>query len=179
LWGGYTAANVLKWYWWRFNGYGYFWGMVTGIAASMVIPVVLPDVRPLNAFPLILGISLVGCLAGALLTKPEDDEVLKGFYRRVRPWGFWDPILKKVRKDDPSFQPNPDFPRDMFNVAVGIAWQTSLIALPIYVVIRKHDMAWIALAVIVGTSAILKFTWYDHLKRMYTEKPAPVVAPGV
>ena len=30
LWGGYTASNVLKWYWWRFNGWGYFWGMVTG-----------------------------------------------------------------------------------------------------------------------------------------------------
>src|SRR5690606_20887236 len=26
LYGGYTAANLLKWYWWRFNGYGYFWG---------------------------------------------------------------------------------------------------------------------------------------------------------
>ena len=34
LWGGYTASNFLKWYWWRFNGYGYFWGMVTGISAS-------------------------------------------------------------------------------------------------------------------------------------------------
>ncbi|HLF66522.1 MAG TPA: sodium:solute symporter, partial [Gammaproteobacteria bacterium] len=22
LWGGYTVANVLKWYWWRLNGYG-------------------------------------------------------------------------------------------------------------------------------------------------------------
>ena len=33
LWGGYTASNVLKWYWWRFNGYGYFWGMVAGIAS--------------------------------------------------------------------------------------------------------------------------------------------------
>jgi Na+/proline symporter len=177
LWGGYTAANVLKWYWWRFNGYGYFWGMVTGIAASMVIPLALPDVKALNAFPLILGISTVGCLVGTFLTKPEDDEVLKGFYRRVRPWGFWGPILAKVQKDDPSFQPNPDFLRDMFNVVVGIAWQTSLIALPIYVVIRKHDMATIALGVIVGTSAILKFTWYDHLKRMYTETPAPVGLP--
>src|SRR5690606_29523613 len=26
LFGAYTASNVLKWYWWRFNGYGYFWG---------------------------------------------------------------------------------------------------------------------------------------------------------
>ena len=31
LYGGYVIANVLKWYWWRFNGYGYFWGMMAGI----------------------------------------------------------------------------------------------------------------------------------------------------
>ncbi|HEY1160334.1 MAG TPA: sodium:solute symporter family protein, partial [Terracidiphilus sp.] len=41
LWGGYTASNVLKWYWWRFNGYGYFWGMVTGIAAALGMPKVV------------------------------------------------------------------------------------------------------------------------------------------
>lgn len=169
LWGGYTAANVLKWYWWRFNGYGYFWGMVAGIAAA--IPYALAsDIVILNAFPKILGISTVGCLLGTLFTKPEDDEVLKAFYRRVRPWGFWGPILAKVQAEDPSFQPNPDFARDMFNVVVGIAWQTSLVALPVYVVIRRYDIAGIALAVVLATSAILKFTWYDHLTKMYTEK---------
>jgi SSS family solute:Na+ symporter len=179
LWGGYAASNVLKWYWWRFNGYGYFWGMVAGIAAA--IPFALAsDVTILNAFPLILGISLAGCLLGTLLTKPEDDEVLKAFYRRVRPWGFWGPILAKVQAEDPSFQPNPDFVRDMFNVVVGIAWQTSLIALPIYVVIRRYDIAMIALAVVVVTSVALKFVWYDHLTDMYTEKtPGPErVAPA-
>src|SRR5690606_19494164 len=31
LYGGYIAANVLKWYWWRFNASGYFYGMATGI----------------------------------------------------------------------------------------------------------------------------------------------------
>jgi Na+/proline symporter len=174
LWGGYTAANVLKWYWWRFNGYGYFYGMVSGIAASMIVPLAMPDVKALNAFPLILAISTAGCLLGTLLTKPEDDEVLKGFYRRVRPWGFWGPVLAKVQAEDPSFQPNPDFVRDMFNVVVGIAWQTSLVALPIYVVIRRYQMAAIALAVVVVTSIALKFVWYDHLTDMYTEKtPEP------
>ena len=34
LYGGYVMANVLKWYWWRFNGYGYFWGMVSGIGGG-------------------------------------------------------------------------------------------------------------------------------------------------
>jgi hypothetical protein len=137
LWGGYTASNVLKWYWWRFNGYGYFWGMVTGIAASMVLPFAVPDLSALNSFPLILAISMVGCVAGTLLTKPDDEEVLKSFYRKVRPWGFWGPILRKVRQEDPGLQPNRDFPRDMLNVALGICWQTSLVVFPVCLVIRK------------------------------------------
>ena len=171
LWGGYTASNVLKWYWWRFNGFGYFWGMVAGIAGAVLIPLasrlhVLPELSALNSFPFILAISLIGCIAGTLLTAPDEEAVLKDFYRRVRPWGFWGPIREKVMQEDPSFQPNPDFLRDMFNVVVGIAWQTSLIAFPVYIVIRRYQTAAIAVAVVVVTSTILKFTWYDHLKKV-------------
>ncbi len=164
LWGGYTASNVLKWYWWRFNGYGYFWGMVAGISSSLIVPEALPSLSPLNAFPIVLVISLVGCLAGTLLTKPEDEEVLKEFYRRVRPWGIWGPILRKVRQEDASFERNKDFWRDMFNIVVGICWQVSLVALPIYIVIRKFDAALVTAVIIAVTSVVLKFTWYDHLK---------------
>jgi len=178
LWGGYTASNVLKWYWWRFNGYGYFWGMVTGIAGSLILPQFLPHIslvegllraHPVNldvaiVFPLVFGISLVGCLAGTFLTKPEDEAVLKDFYRRVRPWGFWGPVLAKVRAEDPAFERNRDFWRDMFNVAVGICWQISLVALPIYIVIQEFRNAAITAAIIAVTSIVLKFTWYDHLR---------------
>ena len=178
LWGGYTASNVLKWYWWRFNGYGYFWGMVTGIAGSLILPALLPQVPLVQGllqahganldvalvFPLVLAISLVGCLAGTLLTKPGDEEVLKDFYRRVRPWGFWEPILAKVRAEDPAFERNKDFWRDMFNVVVGITWQVSLVALPIYIVIQKFRNAVITAAIVAVTSIVLKFTWYNHLK---------------
>jgi solute:Na+ symporter, SSS family len=169
LWGGYTASNVLKWYWWRFNGYGYFWGMVTGIGASLLLLVAqrfgLTTLSAFNAFPLILALSLVGCIAGTLLTPPEDDAVLKSFYKRVRPWGFWGPILAKVRAEDPSVRPNEDFGRDMFNILVGICWQTSLVVFPVCLVIRKFDTAFAALAVIAVTAVVLKFTWYDHLER--------------
>ncbi|HKF46613.1 MAG TPA: sodium:solute symporter family protein [Terracidiphilus sp.] len=177
LWGGYTASNVLKWYWWRFNGYGYFWGMAAGIGAALALPPTVakvPIVENLLAshsinmdvsivFPLVLVISLGGCLAGTLLTDPEDDEVLKDFYRRVRPWGLWGPVLKKVQAEDPGFRPNTDFARDMFNVAVGIVWQVSLVILPLYLVIQEFRRALITLAVILATSAVLKFTWFDHL----------------
>jgi Na+/proline symporter len=185
LWGGYTASNVLKWYWWRFNGYGYFWGMITGITSALILAwpgllANLPIVQSFQArypvnlevtiiFPLVLAISLVGCLLGTFLTKAEDDAVLMDFYRRVRPWGFWGPVLKKVLAEDPSFKRNKDFFRDMFNIVVGIAWQISLVALPIYVVIQEYGRVAITLAVVLGTSAILKFTWYDHLTEREVE----------
>lgn len=183
LWGGYTASNVLKWYWWRFNGYGYFWGMITGICSALGLPPVIaqvPYVKHLLAtysinmevtivFPVVLALSLAGCLIGTLLTKQESDEVLIDFYRRVRPWGFWGPILKKVQAVDPGFKRNKDFGRDMLNIAVGIVWQVSLVALPLYIVIREFDRAAIAGGAILVTSLILKFTWYDHLAEREVE----------
>ena len=185
LWGGYTASNVLKWYWWRFNGFGYFWGMITGIGSALVLAFPgllehLPIVQSFQAkypvnlevtiiFPLVLLISLIGCLLGTLLTKPESDEVLIDFYRRVRPWGFWGPVLKKVLAEDPSFKRNKDFFRDMFNIAVGIVWQVSLVALPLYVVIQEWNRVALTVGVILVTSLILKFTWFNHLAEREVE----------
>jgi MFS family permease len=173
LWGGYVGANFLKWYWWRFNGYGYFWGMSSGLVGSIALPIVLPRLSPLDGFPILLGCSLVGCIAGSLLTAPTEEDALKTFYSRVRPWGFWGPVREKVMAENPAFVPNKNFGRDMFNVAVGICWQTSLVALPIYIVIRKMDGIAIALAVAVVTTIILKFSWYDKLNQLDEGAAAP------
>jgi len=164
LYGGYTAANVLKWIWWRFNGYGYFWGMLTGLVASLFIPLFLPDISAFNSFPIILLISSVGSIAGSLLTVPDDEEVLKKFYSSVRPWGFWNPIYEKVKVEQPGFQKNIDFKRDMMNCVVGIAWQMSMVVMPIYLVIREFSSMTIALGVFVITSMLLKVYWYDRLE---------------
>jgi SSS family solute:Na+ symporter len=69
FYGGYTAANLLKWYWWRFNSYGYFWGMVAGIVAALGLPWLLDVLmeNPLNAleaFPINLGPESPGVSPG-------------------------------------------------------------------------------------------------------------------
>jgi solute:Na+ symporter, SSS family len=165
LWGGYTASNILKWHWWRLNGYGYFWGMIMGIAASLILPELFPSLPALMAFPPILMISLIGCIIGSLLTKPEPDAVLMRFYMQVRPWGFWKPIHAKTLKLYPDFQPNRNFKMDIFNVAVGILWQTSIVVLPISLVTQQHDIFTIALIITLTMSIILKFTWWNNLDK--------------
>ena len=171
LWGGYTAANVLKWYWWRLNGYGFFVGMLLGMVGALAMPAVLgplfpgmaPDVLPLYGFPLLLLLSTAGCVVVTLATPPDDMRTLMEFYRRVRPWGWWDPVRDAVVAEDPSFAVNRGFRRDAFNVVVGTVVQTALVALPIYIVVRRFDGLAVCLAIVAVGGAILKKTWYDRL----------------
>jgi len=167
LYGGYVAANVLKWHWWRFNGYGFFWGLMIGTGGALFVPWFVeqtwPGTNTLYAFPAIFAFSLVGCVAGTLLTKPEDDDVLKSFYRTVRPWGCWGPIQAKVCAEDPDFQPNRDFGRDARNIVVGTIWQISLVTLPIYLVLKESRGIVISLLVLIVTTVLLKKGWYDRL----------------
>ncbi len=164
LYGGYTAANLIKWYWWRFNGYGYFWGMVGGILAAMVLPYLLPDMTALEAFPINLGISFLGCILGSLLTPPTDEKTLEEFYLKTRPWGFWGPVHNSLMKKMPQLEANKDFGRDMVNVVIGIVWQTSLTAFPIFLIIQDFPKAGIAFGIILLTTYILKINWYDRLE---------------
>ncbi|MDD3844109.1 MAG: Na+:solute symporter [Bacteroidales bacterium] len=168
LYGGYAAANVLKWIWWRFNGFGYFWGMTAGLVSSTVKLLFFPEIADIYLFPAVLLVSFIGSIAGTLLTPPDTDEVLMKFYKNVRPWGFWKPIHDKVVKEDPEFEKNKDFGRDVVNVITGIVWQMSLVVLPIYLVIHNFKGVWISLGVIALTMVILKFNWYDRLK--YADK---------
>jgi Na+/proline symporter len=157
----FVAPNVLKWHWWRFNGYGFFAGMVAGTAAAVIkIYLVIP---PVFAFLLILGISFAASVLVCLITPAEDAAILKSFYRNVRPWGLWGPIFAQCRAEDPTFERNRDFPRDLFNIAIGLVWQTSLVTSPIYLVIQHWKELWISLLVCAITSLILKFSWYDKL----------------
>lgn len=174
LYSGFVVANVLKWYWWRFNGYGYFWGMVAGIGGAMIVPplgekIVGHTFNMLYTFPVLFIVSLAGCLLGTLLSKPEDDAVLKKFYRTVNPWGWWGPIRAKVMAEDPSFVPNRNAARDLTNVAVGIVWQLCLVTLPIYIVLHQWGVALAILGLLVVTSVFMKFSWYDRLEKAPTE----------
>jgi Na+/proline symporter len=174
LYGGYTASNLLKWYWWRFNSYGYFWGMVGGIVAAMLCALV-KDVAPIYLFPAILAASLIGALAGTLMTPPDDPEVLDRFYLRVRPWGFWGPVHERVALRHPGLVKNGNFRRDMFNVGVGIVWQTALTATGIALVLQSWGTLAISVSLVVVAMVILKFTWYDRIED-YPADASPIVA---
>ena len=181
LFGGYVAANFLKWIWWRFNGWGYFWGMLVGLVVASFqyglyqnkenfspdsLLYEMSHMHAIYLFPIIFIISLIGSFLGTFLTKPTEMSTLKSFYKSVRPWGWWGPVYKELLKEDNSIKKNADFWKDMVNCVIGIIWQSSMIVMPIYFVIRDYPKAIIALTIFITTSIILKFTWLDRIRKI-------------
>ncbi len=150
LYGGYAAANVLKWIWWRFNGYGYFAGMLAGLLSATFVPKLMAwlsatyftnyqelfgsGIGTLISFFIILVLSISASIIGCLLTPMPDKQVLQQFYTNTKPWGFWGPVLKWVKMVEPAFEPNRQFKWDMLNVLVGICWQMSMVIMPVFFV---------------------------------------------
>jgi len=180
LYGGYVAANFLKWIWWRFNGWGYFWGMLSGLVIATLQFMIdqgastyaegsflfwYSHIPAIYLFPIILGFSLLGSFLGTYLTPPTALKTLKSFYTSVHPWGWWKPVREQLTQEE-QVSKNTDFGLDMFNCIVGIVWQSSMILLPIYLVVRDYEKTAISLLVFGVTTLILKFTWLDKVKKL-------------
>jgi Na+/proline symporter len=83
---------ILRWYWWRINA----WSEISAMIASLVTSVVLwfgvglnPDDPVQWAYIMLatVGTSTVVWLVVTFLTRPEEDQILRAFYLKVRPGG--------------------------------------------------------------------------------------------
>lgn len=116
----------LKWFWWRTNIFGEMVGILGAFPAGYtvwfgsdaVIPSgarawfhrlsglnvdgIVPAFGDLNRFPFWAGFSIIfalgwiAILTTTLLTRPESMDVLRKFYRDVRPIGFWGPVKAEL-----------------------------------------------------------------------------------
>jgi Na+/proline symporter len=167
LYGGYVAANMLKWHWWRFNANGFFWGMLAGILPAIALAVLKykgmlhgPD---LYYWPILFLLSLAGSVIGSYAAPPADTATLLSFYRNVRPWGFWAPVHDLAVLEEPGFTGNRNFRRNMLNVALGIIAQLCLTLLPMYFVLWMKAPLLLTITILLVILLILKKTWWDRL----------------
>lgn len=133
IWGWITLAFgtgvfvplLLRWYWWRFNGYGFAWGTVTGMVSAIVIKYfgfVLPEYQN---FLVPACLAFTACILATYLTPPIDKETLTHFYETTRPFGFWKPISQNLSADlkaDIALENR----QDMLALCFAIPWQMVL-----------------------------------------------------
>ena len=158
-----VIPNVLRWYWWRTNGWGYAAGTLVGVLLSTV-RLFMPQWPLYLTFPLICAGSLLACVVVTLGTSPVDASILTSFYRTVRPFGLWRPIRQRAGLSPEALAvPWEKAWRAILNVALAMVAITGLYLFPMYLVGHWHGYAVICLAVAALAAAALAFTWYRHL----------------
>lgn len=80
-----------------------------------------------------------------------------------------------MQKEFPQVGANKNFARDALNVIVGIVWQTSLVAAPIFMVIKHWPEFIVAMGIAAATSIFLWFNWYKKLEDYPADIPAEVL----
>ncbi len=163
----FVAPNVLKWHWWRFNGYGFFAGMVGGHGGRRArSPGSLPASArslPLPAHP---GHQLRR-LDRRLLCSPsrKATRCSRVSTATCGRGASGDPIYGQVpRPTNPRFQQEPRFPprRVQPRRGAGLADQPGHLAhLPGHPALDGNcGSRWPSAP---SPRCILKFTWYDKL----------------
>ena len=159
---GVLMPNVLRWFWWRFNGMGFAVGTLVGVGSAIASTVLLPDVHGEVVFLILLAISTISSVAATLASSPTDLETLKAFYRRVRPPGFWAPVAEALHDDGVDAKPEPFLWDAASAVVAGIGLQALFLA-STYVVTHQWNALTVALFLVIAAAAILEFTWRRRL----------------
>jgi SSS family solute:Na+ symporter len=160
---GMAVPNVLRWYWWRMNGWGYALGTLGGMLLSLVA-LFYPNLPVYYVFPLICTASLLVSVIVSLLTQPASRDVLIHFYTSVRPFGLWKPIRKELQlSPDKSSGKSEILPQTIINIILAMLAITGLYLFPMYLVGHWYvsSMIWFGLAI--AAIVVLRYTWYNNL----------------
>jgi len=184
LGGAFVIPNVLRWYWWRMNGWGYAAGTLLGLVTALLCPMAAkfhwPYAAELSlpyvAFPLICTFSLAGCLVGMLATRPTEAKVLDSFYGKVRPFGAWGPVRRRVglTDDSPALR-GEGLGLAALNVLLAGGAVIGIYLAPMYLVGHWHREAGWCAALTAACAATLYFTWYRNLPAAEEDAPSGAV----
>ncbi|MFM9025311.1 MAG: sodium:solute symporter family transporter, partial [Planctomycetaceae bacterium] len=182
IWGWITMAFgtglfvplLLRWYWWRYNGYGFAAGTLFGMLAAILIRVLKIDLSESMSFIVPSVISLAGCVLGSLVTAPTARETLLNFVKVTRPFGVWGPVVEGL---PPAEQEaiRGEGRRDLAAIAFAVPWQLVLFLLGMVFVLRQWATFAVLLAAFVGLSAGVYWYWFRHLR---TDETARVAQSG-
>ena len=167
LGGSMLVSLVLRWYWWRFNGWGFAFGMLSAFAIAILQKVLKGmgvSVWPDYVFYFVMtGVSFIVAVGVTLATPPTDRQTLHNFYRSVHPAGIWGRIHAEVMQLWPEHRREKLFGWDMFNCATGAVGLFCLNMMPVFFMLHNWGMFWKVALVSALTGMVLYRTWYRKL----------------
>ena len=161
---GMFIPQVIRWYWWRFNGYGFAIGTAVGMTAAVLTKAFAGPIPEYTSFLIASGSSLAGCILGTLLTPATENTVLENFYRVTRPFGFWGHIRNSLPKAVQS-KVNQENRRDIIATFFAVPWQVVLFLTGMMIVMKQWTNVLNLGFLLILLSAGLYWFWFRHLSK--------------
>ena len=161
---GLIVPQFIRWYWWRFNGYGYAGGTILGMITAITIRFVFEDIPEMPSFYLTAAITFVGSIAISYMFPATNSEDLEHFYSKTRPFGFWGPVRAKF-SDEIIAPIAAENRRDIVATFFAVPWMLFLGITPMMVVTKQWTYALICGSILLVLSVVLYFIWYKHLSK--------------
>ncbi len=160
--GGLLIPLLIRWYWWRLNGYGFAIGMGAGMIAALVQKMFFGGIPEYAAFLFSASISFIFLVWGTYKTTPTERPVLENFYKVTRPCGFWRPIREGLSTRFVQ-ELDAENKRDFVALLCAVPWQLVLFLMLMAAVMRRWDNFSILFVLFALFSCGLYFFWYRYL----------------
>lgn len=159
---GMIIPLLVRWYWWRMNGFGFTIGTIFGMGTAIFQKIFYPEATEYLSFAILVLSSLTATIIGTLLTEKTSSEVLINFYKTTRPFGFWKPI-KSILSNDTKSEVNAENKRDIIAICFALPWQIVLFLTSMTVILKRFDLFIYLIIVLILLSAGLYYFWFRHL----------------
>jgi SSS family solute:Na+ symporter len=161
---GFFVPSAIKFYWGRFNGWGFFSGMIMGVGGAVVQRVFWPDLSELWQFVAMGGLGLFGSIVGTLLTSPMDPEILRNFYVVTKPFGFWGKWKDCLDPETRKFMKKEHF-NDLMSLPFVLLWHYLILLIPVLFVIGNFkELVLMVILFIIALAGMYMF-WYKQLPK--------------
>lgn len=159
---GTGLISMLRWFWWRINPQVEITGMCVSLLTAIWFAIYGPEGTP-EWVKLVTGVALTtgAWIIVMFLTRPDDPQKLRSFYKLVRPGGIgWRRVLQDAAADGDPIEPAPTHvPLAIMCIAAGSFSIWGALFAAGYFLYGDYTKAIVLTVITVITSYFLLKTW--------------------
>jgi Na+/proline symporter len=191
IFGSTALIGWAQWWWWRINFKSWVTANVAGPIVYFSLTFILAKIdwwqqqssqvesvrQQMQMYQAVISmiITTSAWMLVAFLTKPEDMELLKSFYRKAHPLGLWGPVRKAIEAEQGSKIDTPKMliPAGLFVTFLGAAWLILSVICLSYLFVGKWNIGILCGVIAIIFAIAFKYAFRWHIDRMSKACPIP------
>jgi Na+/proline symporter len=184
IFGSTALIGWAQWWWWRINFKSWLTANIAGPVTYFLMRFIFSKIdwwqqqsmntesiqQQMEMYQAVIAMTITTILwvAVAIFTKPEEMSLLKKFYRKAHPEGFWGPVRKAIEAEDgkPVMTPKLIISAGFLVAIVGAVWLILAVLCLSVLFVGKWNQAAIYGIISIVFAIAFKYSFKWHIDRM-------------